>query len=387
MPHFIDRAKPGVIAVMRDGTRFANEGNSYHDFVQAMVAACEGRGGGLRLSRLRPSGAAQIRARLRSAFPMPLRRHLRSGYLLRGRTLGELATAAGIDPATCRRPWRRSTPSAGDGKDPAFGKGRAYNRFQGDALHGPESLHRADGGRLPTMRSRSSSATSAPTRVSRRIAMRASSMRSEADRRPLCGRQRHRQHHGRQLSGRGDHARPGAHLRLHCRLPSCRRGWFARQGMKAYLVLDLTVNDSVVSTIQLKYLLSSPNIGRLYRSRCPADDNRGQLEAERMVIIEFSEREKAEAFSGDPEIQELFELRRDDDEQTGACRRLHIEICLPCETRHQRSFTPAEDRKGQVRRRLSLQELSPTRNERFPCRLYQIRREIVSCVLYPQPLP
>jgi succinate dehydrogenase/fumarate reductase flavoprotein subunit len=37
MPHFIDRAKPGVIAVTRDGTRFANEGNSYHDFVQDMM--------------------------------------------------------------------------------------------------------------------------------------------------------------------------------------------------------------------------------------------------------------------------------------------------------------------------------------------------------------
>src|SRR5436189_3257209 len=41
MPHFIDRAKPGVIAVMRDGRRFANEGNSYHDFVQAMVKAAK----------------------------------------------------------------------------------------------------------------------------------------------------------------------------------------------------------------------------------------------------------------------------------------------------------------------------------------------------------
>ncbi|MFX6823230.1 FAD-binding protein, partial [Acinetobacter baumannii] len=37
MPHFIDRAKPGVIAVTREGKRFANEGNSYHDFVQDMV--------------------------------------------------------------------------------------------------------------------------------------------------------------------------------------------------------------------------------------------------------------------------------------------------------------------------------------------------------------
>ena len=41
MPHFIDRAKPGVIAVMRDGRRFANEGNSYHDFVQDMIKAAK----------------------------------------------------------------------------------------------------------------------------------------------------------------------------------------------------------------------------------------------------------------------------------------------------------------------------------------------------------
>jgi hypothetical protein len=41
MPHFIDRAKPGVIAVMRDGVRFANEGNSYHDFVQDMMKAAK----------------------------------------------------------------------------------------------------------------------------------------------------------------------------------------------------------------------------------------------------------------------------------------------------------------------------------------------------------
>jgi len=41
MPHFIDRAKPGVIAVTADGKRFTNEGNSYHDFVKDMVAAAQ----------------------------------------------------------------------------------------------------------------------------------------------------------------------------------------------------------------------------------------------------------------------------------------------------------------------------------------------------------
>ena len=97
MPHFIDRAKPGVIAVTRDGLRFANEGNSYHDFVQDMVKAarpgeefaaflvCDHR-------CLRKYGLGCV-----PPFPMPLRHHLRTGYLMRGATLAELAARAGID--------------------------------------------------------------------------------------------------------------------------------------------------------------------------------------------------------------------------------------------------------------------------------------------------
>ena len=37
-PHILlDRAKPGLIAVNKDGRRFVNESNSYHDFVEAML--------------------------------------------------------------------------------------------------------------------------------------------------------------------------------------------------------------------------------------------------------------------------------------------------------------------------------------------------------------
>ncbi len=67
MPHFIDRAKPGVIAVTRDGKRFANEGNSYHDFVQAMMKAAKPGRGDRGLPDLRPQDLAQIRPRLRAA--------------------------------------------------------------------------------------------------------------------------------------------------------------------------------------------------------------------------------------------------------------------------------------------------------------------------------
>ncbi|MCG2640690.1 MULTISPECIES: FAD-dependent oxidoreductase [Bradyrhizobium] len=138
MPHFIDRAKPGVIAVMRDGKRFANEGNSYHDFVQAMIKAakpgeeiaaylvCDHR-------TLRKYGLGCV-----PPFPMPLGHHLASGYLMRGDTLEALAAKAGIDAKAFAETVKQFNATAPLGHDAAFGKGsKAYNRYQGDAMHGP----------------------------------------------------------------------------------------------------------------------------------------------------------------------------------------------------------------------------------------------------------
>ncbi len=138
MPHFIDRAKPGVIAVTADGVRFANEGNSYHDFVQAMVKAAKpGREIAAWLitdhRSLRRYGLGCV-----PPFPMPLGHHLSTGYLKRGATLAELAKVAGIDAAGLKATVATFNADAALGQDPKFGKGsRAYNRYQGDALHGP----------------------------------------------------------------------------------------------------------------------------------------------------------------------------------------------------------------------------------------------------------
>jgi hypothetical protein len=138
MPHFIDRAKPGVIAVMRDGARFANEGNSYHDFVQEMMKAakpgdeiaafliCDHK-------TLRKYGLGCV-----PPFPMQIGRHLGTGYLMRGDTLAALAGQTGIDAGGLAATVTQFNSSAASGHDAAFGKGsRAYNRFQGDAVHGP----------------------------------------------------------------------------------------------------------------------------------------------------------------------------------------------------------------------------------------------------------
>lgn len=154
MPHFIDRAKPGVIAVMRDGRRFANEGNSYHDFVQEMIKAAKpGEEIAAFLlcdhATLRKYGLGCVPPR-----PMPTSHHLKTGYLKRGATLSELAAQAGIDAKALEATVAAFNNTAAEGRDPAFGKGsRAYNRYQGDALHGP----------IPASR-RSSTGRSTPSR-------------------------------------------------------------------------------------------------------------------------------------------------------------------------------------------------------------------------------
>src|SRR3982074_2862205 len=71
-------------------------------------------------------------------FPMPLGHHLRTGYLKRGATLAELAARTGIDAKGLEATVAAFNKTAADGQDPAFGKGsKAYNRYQGDALHAP----------------------------------------------------------------------------------------------------------------------------------------------------------------------------------------------------------------------------------------------------------
>ena len=131
-PHFIDRAKPGVIAVTQAGKRFVNEANSYHDFVQAMVAATEGREHCAWLLADHPT-LRRYGLGFAKPGPLPLLPYLRSGYLLRGATLAELAGKAGIDAAALEQTVAEYNQHASRGEDPAFGRGStAYNRYLGD---------------------------------------------------------------------------------------------------------------------------------------------------------------------------------------------------------------------------------------------------------------
>ncbi|UPJ53184.1 DUF1330 domain-containing protein [Bradyrhizobium sp. 200] len=81
--------------------------------------------------------------------------------------------------------------------------------------------------------------------------------------------------------------------------------------MKAYLVLDLTVNDFAGFR---KYIAEIPafiakHSGKYIVQGVQPMPIEGDWKPERMVIIEFPERRKAEAFLSDPEIQDLFKVR------------------------------------------------------------------------------
>lgn len=128
-PHFIDRAKPGVIAVTGQGRRFVNEGNSYHDFIQALFAQGETTAWLVTDHRaIRAYGLGFVKPR-----PLPLAPHLKSGYLKTGDTFEQLAQACGIDPPALKHTLDAYNRHAKSGTDPDFGKGgTAYNRFYGD---------------------------------------------------------------------------------------------------------------------------------------------------------------------------------------------------------------------------------------------------------------
>jgi succinate dehydrogenase/fumarate reductase flavoprotein subunit len=137
-PHFIDRGKPGVIAVDRRGKRFISEARSYHDFTPAMIEAC--------------AGDAEVEAYLvtdHRAFrryglgaappaPAPYKSWLRSSYLVSAPTIAELADKLGVDVAGLVRTVQAFNVHAATGDDPEFHKGAdAYERFGGDPAHGP----------------------------------------------------------------------------------------------------------------------------------------------------------------------------------------------------------------------------------------------------------
>jgi succinate dehydrogenase/fumarate reductase flavoprotein subunit len=137
-PHLIDRYKPGVIMVNRNGRRFTNEANSYHDVGQAMQA--DTPQGGETFAWLIADHRAIRKYGLGFVKPAPflLKPYLASGYLLSGQTPADLASKMGVDPASFSATIETYNKDAVRGEDPEFGRGASsYNRYLGDPEHKP----------------------------------------------------------------------------------------------------------------------------------------------------------------------------------------------------------------------------------------------------------
>ena len=132
-PHLLDRYKPGVIGVLSNGHRFTNESNSYHDVGAAMIKACEQLPETAMWLVCDRSALSKYGLGFVKPAPMPIGRFIRNGYLFEGKTVGDLARAAGIDADGLEQTVREYNRDAVNGEDPAFGRGTtSFNRYLAD---------------------------------------------------------------------------------------------------------------------------------------------------------------------------------------------------------------------------------------------------------------
>jgi succinate dehydrogenase/fumarate reductase flavoprotein subunit len=131
-PHFMERQKPGFIAVNAQGRRFVNEATSYSLFAQAMLADAKGREPACWLIADRPAlrrhGLGAV-----PPFPLGIGPWLRSGYLVEAPDVLTLAARTGLDARTLSATMAAFNRHARDGHDPDFGRGSStIDRAYGD---------------------------------------------------------------------------------------------------------------------------------------------------------------------------------------------------------------------------------------------------------------
>jgi len=132
-PHImLDRARPGIIAVDDRGERFVNEANSYHRFVQAMLARQQQ---GAKHFHLIADARALAEHGLGLVRPRPgLRgRWLMDRYLVEAPSVVALARRLDIAPDALQKTVDDFNVGAALGVDPRFHRGESsYDRAMGD---------------------------------------------------------------------------------------------------------------------------------------------------------------------------------------------------------------------------------------------------------------
>lgn len=131
---WLDRGRPGVIAVGPDARRFVNESNSYHDICLAMFDhgypqderfffICDH-------DFILKRGMGHI---LPWPWTLTIRKYERLGYIRTGSSIRDLALRIGLEPDALEATVEQHNGYAGRGVDPDFQRGEsAFNRTLGD---------------------------------------------------------------------------------------------------------------------------------------------------------------------------------------------------------------------------------------------------------------
>lgn len=122
---YLDRSRPGMIAVNAAGKRFVNDSDSYHDIVYAMFKDGVTPDSRFYLICDRRFVWKRGLGNLIKPYCLSLGRYVRSGYISTGRSIRELAAAIGIDPDALEVTVTRHNGFCETGVDLDFGKGES----------------------------------------------------------------------------------------------------------------------------------------------------------------------------------------------------------------------------------------------------------------------
>lgn len=137
-PHLRAFGLPGLIAVDRDGVRFANESLSYHDYGVEMINNDAGRD--KTFGWIVADAKAMRKYGIGYAKPWPFPKQIFEAekFLIEAPTLEELARKIGVPAANLRRTVDEFNVHAAKGEDPKFKRGSLkYHNFKGDMDHKP----------------------------------------------------------------------------------------------------------------------------------------------------------------------------------------------------------------------------------------------------------
>lgn len=137
-PHLVERGKPGLIAVLPNGQRFTNEGDSYPAFIKDLLKHTPSGA----LARcwlicdhkfIRRYGLGAVKP-----FPISMQPWIENGYLKSADDLESLAYQCGIAEQNFKETLVNYNLHAKKGEDPQFHRGTTpYQKAQGDAVQTP----------------------------------------------------------------------------------------------------------------------------------------------------------------------------------------------------------------------------------------------------------